>query len=432
MSASDPSILMTQDAVQKMHRSPASTGRLLMHHLASEDLYVVKAVDTSSGVREQVSIPTQYRTLAWDGTAHAGQWMRQPAPDLNIYHLDLARRPDYSIPFDDFRRLVDGVQDPGHGVGLLISYDPDLSEEALAVGAQRLAGWMIDRAGVRPIGLYVEPEILGIDQLDGLWPLGQMAEHRVVVVGCGSIGGSAVDALAGYGLGSVDLVDPDRLLWHNLVRHVLGPGSVGRYKVDALKDHLSKRWPRQEVRAHRWDVVTDADRMRVLLPQADLVLCAADGIAPRRVVSHLARRAGIPAILACVLERGAIAEILRLRPTPRFGCLLCQREALAAAGAMDAEADQELAYGTGHVHQPMTAMPADLAFTGILAAKVAVATLLESRHGDHRQRLPDEHAIIGLRPAGDLVAPFDVAEVGAIAWQRLAPPRANCSTCDEP
>ena len=38
------------------------------------------------------------------------------------------------------------------------------------------------------------------------------------------------------------LLDPDRLLWHNVVRHVLGQRHVGRYKTDAMADHLRDRY----------------------------------------------------------------------------------------------------------------------------------------------------------------------------------------------
>ena len=96
---------------------------------------------------------------------------------------------------------------------------------------------------------------------------------------------------------------------------------------------------------------------------------------------------------------------------------------------MDAEADQELDYGTGQVHQPMTAVPPDLQSVGILAAKAVVATLLESLHGDHTQRLPGEHAVIGLQPAGDLAAPFDISTAGEIRWASIPPPRHSCPTC---
>ena len=174
--------------------------------------------------------------------------------------------------------------------------------------------------------LAVEPKTLGLSQLDGRWPVADLQRASVAVVGVGSIGGAAVQALAQYGIGTVALVDPDRFLWHNMVRHVLGHDAVGRYKVDAMKTVLERRWPNTVADTYRLDVVEDAHMMRSLFAEVDLVLCAADGIAPRRVVSHLARRAGTPAILACVLDDGAVAEVIRLRPGPRYGCLLCLRK----------------------------------------------------------------------------------------------------------
>jgi molybdopterin-synthase adenylyltransferase len=214
-----------------------------------------------------------------------------------------------------------------------------------------------------------------------------------------------------------------------LIRHQLRPDSVGRHKVDALAETIREEWAPVDAVPHRSDVVRDADELRAIAREVDLVLCAADGIAPRRVVSHVARRAGVPAILSCVLDQGTLGEIVRLRPTPRFGCLLCLRASLAALGAMDVEADQELEYGTGEIHKPMTAMPADLEAVGVLAAKAAVATLLESKFGDRNHRLPGEYALLGLRPRGDLKPPFDLRRAGEVRWSEIAPPRDGCPTC---
>ncbi|TRY19404.1 ThiF family adenylyltransferase [Tessaracoccus rhinocerotis] len=429
MYRSDPFVILTHDGAAKIANSEMRGGRVAMRHTPSEDAYIVDVVETAKDVRVQVAIPPEYTALKWGDALHAAQWMRQPVEGLNLHHLAMIRRPGISLAFHDFRSLVAGVNDPGNQLGLLITYDPDLSQEAIEVGVSTFAGWLVQRSGVRPIHIEVEPETVGLAQLTGAWPIEQLARHAVLVVGCGSIGGVAAEALAGYGVGTVELVDPDRFLWHNIIRHTLGPESVGRYKVDALKTHLDKRWPDQDFVAHRLDAVSDAHFLRSLIPKVDLVLCAADGIAPRRVVSHLSRRAGKPAVLACVLDHGSVGEIIRLRPTPRFGCLLCLRENLQDEGAMDAEADQELDYGIGRVHQPMTAVSPDLQYVGTLAAKTAVATLLESLHGDHTQRLPGEHAILGLRPTGDLASPFDVREAGDIRWRTVPSPRPDCPTC---
>lgn len=401
-----------------------------MRYVPSEDMFVVSALASSTGnVTLPVDIPSEYRTLNWDGEPKGGQWFRKPNDELNGIHRYLISRPSGVMKYEGFREMVPGVVDPGRNAALVITHDPERSAEDLQAGVHEFAGWNVERNGVRPIAIEVEPEVLGLLQLAGRWPIEHLAGTSALVVGCGSIGSAVADALAGYGVGRVLLADPDRFLWHNMLRHTLGPESVGRRKVDALKAHLNAKWPLQDVEALPIDVVSQTHLLRPLINEVDLVICAADGIAPRRVVSHLARLAGKPAIMACVLDNGAIGELLRLRPTPRFGCLLCFRAHLHEAGAMDAEADQELDYGTGRVHQPMTAVPPDLHLMGIMAAKMGVATLLESLHGDHTQALPGEHAVIGLRPSGDLAAPFDAKAAAGICWSTIPRPRDECPTC---
>lgn len=431
MNRSDPYIILTRDAANKIATAKSEAGKLEMRHPSSEEMYVVDKVETEKNVYVQVRIPPECKALQWHGLSrHVAQWLRKPGQEINIQHLLLVSRPGTDFEYEGFRRMVPDVSDPGNQLGLLITHDPDLPPEALKAGAREFAGWLIRREGVRPIHIEVEPEIIGLAQLQGRWPIEQLATNSVMLVGCGSIGSAAAVALAGYGVGRVVLVDPDRFLWHNMLRHTLGPESVGRLKVDALKTNFADRWPHVHVNTHAIDVVTEANIFRPLVNEVDLVLCAADGIAPRRVVSHFARRAGKTAVLACVLDHGAIGEIIRLRPSPRFGCLLCFRQHLSEVKAMDAEADQELDYGTGHVHQPMTAVPPDLHAVGILAAKTAVSTLLESFHGDHTQRLPGEHAVVGLHPSGDLPPPFDLSYGGEISWASIPAPRSACPTCD--
>lgn len=107
------------------------------------------------------------------------------------------------------------------------------------------------------------------------------------------------------------------------------------------------------------DVIEHADHIRALLADTHLVECTADGVAPRRVTGHLARRAGLTSVLACVLQDGALGEILRLRPWPQHGCLTCRRQCLAEAGGLDPEPALDAGYGTGTHHRPTTAVGSD-------------------------------------------------------------------------
>lgn len=425
----EPYFILPRDAAQHIANSANQTEPLTMKHLPSEDLHIIDGFFIAPDSRLPADIPAQYEALRWAGNHHAGTWFKGLTPDVNLAHLQLMRRPGLSMRLDAFLSMVPGAKRPRHGESeFVITYCEDLPDEALEAGARPYAGWILDRTGARPADVAREPETLGIAQLERKWPVEHLAADVVMVVGLGSIGGVVAESLAEMGVGRSVLVDPDRFLWHNIVRHVLGAESVGRFKVEAMRDHLTNRWPEHAVVPVKADVVSMADVIRPILPEVDLIVCAADGIAPRRVVSHLARRAGLPAVLACVLDDGGVGEILRLRPGPRYGCLLCHRAQTATTGGIDPEADQELDYGTGFVHKPMTAIPTDLHTVGKMAAKVAVSTLLESKHG-FPLPLPGEQAVIGFRSNLNLAPPYDVSRAGEVAWREIPGPRAVCATC---
>jgi molybdopterin/thiamine biosynthesis adenylyltransferase len=166
-----------------------------------------------------------------------------------------------------------------------------------------------------------------LDPLAFGWPLPDLKSFHVTLVGAGSIGSSAVESLASYGIRRFALVDPDRLHQHNFARHRVHPRELGRHKVNALADRMLDRDPDLKIERLPLDVIDDADVMRPLFGRSEIVLVCTDCVASRRVANHLARRANIPAVFACVLEDGAIGEVLRTRPW-KTECLLCFRERL--------------------------------------------------------------------------------------------------------
>ena len=240
-------------------------------------------------------------------------------------------RTSHAIPADVFRELIiNGWRQPPADMAVpVITYCPDAD--------RKWAAWSVSRdyAMAAMITILWPPDADPLAGLPPAWPLHHMAAASVAVIGAGSIGGAAAHALARYGTGTITLVDDDRLLWHNLSRHQESRADIGRYKVDALSDTLAARWPATSICPLRLNVIDNADQMRPLFDHCQVIICAADGVSPRRVVSHLARRAGKAAVLACVLLDGAVGEVLRLRPWLGHGCLLCQRQQLIAQGSID-------------------------------------------------------------------------------------------------
>lgn len=425
-------VILPADATDRVRASGGVWGGLRMARLPDDDVYVVTKY---RGGREGAFFPVQpaagqSRLRQVGDDTYLATWHRAPAA-VHWHHWRLAARPGFVVPIDDFRSLIPTVRHPHDGRELVITHAPSVADIPEPHPLPEFAAWDVTREGAAPFDLAVEPRAYGLGQLIGHWPLETLQTRAVLVVGVGSIGGAVADSLAGYGLGRLDLLDPDRLLWHNTVRHVLGDGEVGRFKTDALKDMLKARWPELDVRSHVKNVVRDAAEVRPLLKEVDAVVCAADGIASRRVVSHLARRAGRDAVLTSVLEDGAFGEVLRLRRAPDEGCLLCRRAPLYGSGGMDPERALERGYGDGDPHRPMTAVGPDLRLMGSLAAKVTIASVLQ-RHGYNEQRLPGEQAIIALRPQPGFQAPFDLRQAGEVRWHPATPPLPGCVTCSQP
>jgi ThiF family len=418
-----PMMLLPAQAAARIDGFGSSWGILDLRFDPHENLVVVAGSSRKQEVRyEERPAWTEDHYLRVQATRGAGVWYRVD-PRLHLMHRVLVAQR-LSLRLEGLQALVHG----GWRRPPPDRQTPVLTLARTDAGLDWCAWWVTAR-GAQPGLVHVVENRPPLEFLGGAWPLGDLNDHLVTVIAVGSIGSVATDALATYGVSQLALVDPDRLLEHNVVRHRLSMRDIGRHKVNATAERLRACHPHLQVEAFPLDVIDDADVMRPLLARSTVVLCTADGVAPRRVVSHLARRAAVSAVLACVLEDGAIGEVLRLRPGT--GCLLCHRAHLVETGAFDPEPRLDRGYGTGTRHLPMTAVPGDLALVADLAAKATVATILE-RAGHYNQRLPGDHAVIGLRPVPDLPAPFDVERAGEVRWSPIGPSRKECPTCTPP
>ena len=394
-----------------------------------------------TGIRRAgLSAVTSRHDLRWaSANEESGLWFRVD-PELHLLGLAAAHR-DVAAKLGAFRSSVKGGDwtNPSHGGATLaitiadLTYDLPDEQDSGHPGPTPFAAWLLDPdAGTAMmIPVMLAPEVADpLRWLTGPWPLPEIQAKTVAIIGVGSIGSAAAEALAAYGVGSLILIDPDRLDSHNFARHRVPERHLGRFKAKAMADILKAHNPQTAPEPLVLDVIEDADQLRPALAEADAILIASDGIDSRRAANHLSRRAGKPTILACVLEDGAFGEILRIRPA-RTGCLLCARERLREEGGMDPEPGLDRGYGAGTRHLPMTAVGGDLSLVGHIAAKATVATVLEDL-GFREEKLSGDHAIIGLRPKPHLEPPFDIHHAGEVRWRELPPPRDDCPTCGTP
>lgn len=87
--------------------------------------------------------------------------------------------------------------------------------------------------------------------------LGQAAmeilkNSRVAVFGIGGVGGFTVEALARSGVGAFDIIDDDKVCLTNINRQIIATRkTVGKYKVDVMKERILDINPEAKVNIHK-------------------------------------------------------------------------------------------------------------------------------------------------------------------------------------
>lgn len=77
----------------------------------------------------------------------------------------------------------------------------------------------------------------------------EINKKKILVAGCGSIGGHLICELARAGYEDITIVDDDILTEENIFRHVLGMEYVSKYKCVALEEYIRKNIPEVSVKS---------------------------------------------------------------------------------------------------------------------------------------------------------------------------------------
>ncbi len=96
----------------------------------------------------------------------------------------------------------------------------------------------------------------------------------VAVVGAGALGSFIADGLTRGGVELITVVDGDRLMPGNLVRHLVGSEGVGLCKATAVKRNLERRFPNLVTVTAIDSDLTAADEAVRLIEESDLVINA--------------------------------------------------------------------------------------------------------------------------------------------------------------
>ncbi|MCI5856880.1 MAG: tRNA threonylcarbamoyladenosine dehydratase [Agathobacter sp.] len=121
---------------------------------------------------------------------------------------------------------------------------------------------------------------------------------RVAVFGIGGVGGYVCEALVRSGVGAFDLVDDDKVCLTNLNRQIIATReTVGKYKVDVMKDRILSINPKADVRIHKcFFLPENADDFP--FEEYDYVVDAVDTVTAKLEIIMRAKQMNVPVISA--------------------------------------------------------------------------------------------------------------------------------------
>ena len=119
---------------------------------------------------------------------------------------------------------------------------------------------------------------------------------RVAVFGIGGVGGYTVEALARSGVGTLDLIDDDRICLTNLNRQIFATRkTVGQFKVDVARQRILEINPKAVVNTYKTFYAPQTAE-QFDFSQYDYVVDAIDTVTGKLALVLQAQEAGVPII----------------------------------------------------------------------------------------------------------------------------------------
>ena len=122
---------------------------------------------------------------------------------------------------------------------------------------------------------------------------------RVAVFGIGGVGGYVCEGLVRSGVGAFDLVDDDKVCLTNLNRQIIATRkTVGKYKVDVMRERMLEINPDCDVRVHKCFYLPET-AAEFNFSDYDYVVDAVDTVTAKVTLVLEAQKAGVP-IISCM------------------------------------------------------------------------------------------------------------------------------------
>ncbi len=148
-----------------------------------------------------------------------------------------------------------------------------------------------------------------------------LEKSRVAVFGIGGVGGYTVEALARSGVGSLDLIDDDKVCLTNINRQIIATRkTIGKYKVDVAEERVHEINPDCQVHTYKTFYMPDT-KDQFDFTQYDYIVDAIDTVKGKLELVMNAKAAGTPII--CSMGAGNKVDPAAFEVTDIYKTSVC-------------------------------------------------------------------------------------------------------------
>jgi molybdopterin/thiamine biosynthesis adenylyltransferase len=150
----------------------------------------------------------------------------------------------------------------------------------------------------------------------------QLAQTRVLVVGAGGLGSAVLSYLAAAGIGTLGIIDHDRVELSNLNRQIIHEtADIGRLKVESARDRVQEIAPDCTVQTYPYAL--DASNAEAVIAQYDIIADGCDKFQSRFAVNTACIAQKKPLVSAAIAGwQGQIASFDTAHGTACYQCLV--------------------------------------------------------------------------------------------------------------
>ncbi len=148
----------------------------------------------------------------------------------------------------------------------------------------------------------------------------KLKNTKVLVIGAGGLGNAILPYLSAAGIGTIGIIDGDRVEKSNLQRQVLfSENSIGKSKVEIAASHL--RPLNSEIEINIYNQFLHAKNAVSILENYDVIVDATDTVSIRYLINDACMLAGKPFVYGSVYRFEGQVSVFNYKNGPTYRCL---------------------------------------------------------------------------------------------------------------